>query len=358
MPSSTARRQPQIPTAPRSHPRAPPATPPAERHRPAGTGVPPSPSDRPSRSPAVGSSAASRSVPLVGALVAGGIVAVAEHDDGRRRRRPAGESARGVAAGRHRGVDGRRRTRIAALVQRGRSRRSWRSTTRSRRPTSSGGTGRGPGRRHRLRAQQPTATSSPTTTSSTGRPTSPSTSATARTPRRRSSPPTPAPTSPCSRSTAPTSRPLPLGNSDDLQIGDQVVAIGNALDLSGGPTVTTGIVSATGRSLDEPNGTHLDEPAADRHRDQPRQLRRPAARHAGRGRRHQHGDRRTGPEHRLRHRHRPGQGADRPAAERQGARPTPCSASSPSRCTIGRRRGRRRVAPARRPTTPACGPAT
>jgi S1-C subfamily serine protease len=51
--------------------------------------------------------------------------------------------------------------------------------------------------------------------------------------------------------------PLPLGNSDGLQIGDQVVAIGNALDLSGQPTVTTGIVSATGRSLDEPNGTHL-----------------------------------------------------------------------------------------------------
>ncbi len=50
---------------------------------------------------------------------------------------------------------------------------------------------------------------------------------------------------------------LPLGSSASLQIGDQVVAIGNALDLSGGPTVTTGIVSATGRSLDEPNGTHL-----------------------------------------------------------------------------------------------------
>jgi putative serine protease PepD len=50
---------------------------------------------------------------------------------------------------------------------------------------------------------------------------------------------------------------LPLGKSGDLQIGDQVVAIGNALDLSGAPTVTTGIVSATGRSLDEPNGTHL-----------------------------------------------------------------------------------------------------
>jgi putative serine protease PepD len=50
---------------------------------------------------------------------------------------------------------------------------------------------------------------------------------------------------------------LPLGSSASLQIGDQVVAIGNALDLSGEPTVTTGIISATGRSLDEPNGTHL-----------------------------------------------------------------------------------------------------
>jgi S1-C subfamily serine protease len=50
---------------------------------------------------------------------------------------------------------------------------------------------------------------------------------------------------------------LPLGDSDALQVGDQVVAIGNALDLSGGPTVTTGIVSAKDRSLTEPNGEHL-----------------------------------------------------------------------------------------------------
>jgi S1-C subfamily serine protease len=51
---------------------------------------------------------------------------------------------------------------------------------------------------------------------------------------------------------------LPLGDSDALQVGDQVVAIGNALDLSGGPTVTTGIVSAKDRALTEPNGEHLD----------------------------------------------------------------------------------------------------
>ena len=48
--------------------------------------------------------------------------------------------------------------------------------------------------------------------------------------------------------------PLPLGCSSGLEVGDQLVAIGNALDLSGGPTVTTGIVSATGRSLSEENG--------------------------------------------------------------------------------------------------------
>jgi putative serine protease PepD len=51
--------------------------------------------------------------------------------------------------------------------------------------------------------------------------------------------------------------PLPLGSSAALQVGDQLVAIGNALDLSGEPTVTTGIVSATGRSLTEPNGVRL-----------------------------------------------------------------------------------------------------
>ena len=41
-----------------------------------------------------------------------------------------------------------------------------------------------------------------------------------------------------------------LGDSATLQVGADVVAIGNALDLSGGPTVTSGIVSALGRSLD------------------------------------------------------------------------------------------------------------
>jgi serine protease Do len=40
-----------------------------------------------------------------------------------------------------------------------------------------------------------------------------------------------------------------LGNSDAVRVGDGVLAVGNALALAGGPTVTEGIVSAEGRSL-------------------------------------------------------------------------------------------------------------
>ncbi len=47
-------------------------------------------------------------------------------------------------------------------------------------------------------------------------------------------------------------KPLPTGDSDDVQVGEAVVAIGNPLgyDFS----ITSGIVSATGRSLEAPNG--------------------------------------------------------------------------------------------------------
>jgi S1-C subfamily serine protease len=49
-----------------------------------------------------------------------------------------------------------------------------------------------------------------------------------------------------------TLNPLPLGNSDKIVVGESVVAIGNPLgyDFS----ITSGIVSATGRSLQAPNG--------------------------------------------------------------------------------------------------------
>jgi S1-C subfamily serine protease len=43
-----------------------------------------------------------------------------------------------------------------------------------------------------------------------------------------------------------------LGDSTQMHVGDWVVAIGNALALSGGPTVTAGLVSATGRIIQEP----------------------------------------------------------------------------------------------------------
>lgn len=51
-----------------------------------------------------------------------------------------------------------------------------------------------------------------------------------------------------------------LGDSDKLQVGDGVLAIGNALDLVGGPTVTEGIVSALNRTLgdDSSGGEQLD----------------------------------------------------------------------------------------------------
>jgi putative serine protease PepD len=48
--------------------------------------------------------------------------------------------------------------------------------------------------------------------------------------------------------------PATLGDSSQLQVGDDVVAIGNALALSGGPTVTEGIVSALDRSITDENG--------------------------------------------------------------------------------------------------------
>ncbi len=43
--------------------------------------------------------------------------------------------------------------------------------------------------------------------------------------------------------------PAELGSSDGLQVGEEVIAIGNALNLGGRPTVTRGIVSALDRRL-------------------------------------------------------------------------------------------------------------
>jgi len=47
----------------------------------------------------------------------------------------------------------------------------------------------------------------------------------------------------------PNFKTVELGNSGVITVGDPVVAIGNALGLSGPETVTNGIISATGRSI-------------------------------------------------------------------------------------------------------------
>ena len=52
--------------------------------------------------------------------------------------------------------------------------------------------------------------------------------------------------------------PATLGDSSALQVGDDVVAIGNALDLTGQPTVTEGIVSALDREISG-DGIGLDD---------------------------------------------------------------------------------------------------
>jgi S1-C subfamily serine protease len=48
-----------------------------------------------------------------------------------------------------------------------------------------------------------------------------------------------------------------FGISSELKVGNWVVAIGNALALEGGPTVTVGVVSALGRTIEEASGVSL-----------------------------------------------------------------------------------------------------
>jgi S1-C subfamily serine protease len=52
--------------------------------------------------------------------------------------------------------------------------------------------------------------------------------------------------------------PATLGSSGSLVVGEPVIAIGNALNLGGQPSVTSGIVSAVNRSIDGPQGQLSD----------------------------------------------------------------------------------------------------
>ncbi len=49
-----------------------------------------------------------------------------------------------------------------------------------------------------------------------------------------------------------------FGNSDTVRVGDWVIALGNALALKGGPTVTLGIISARGRTINTERGQLYD----------------------------------------------------------------------------------------------------
>ena len=141
--------------------------------------------------------------------------------------------------------------------------------------------------------------------------------------------------------------PAELGESAALLVGEPVIAIGNALNLGGEPSVTTGIVSAVNRSIDSPEG-RLVGPDPDRRRHQPRQLRRSAGRLERRRGRHEHRHHREQPEHRLRHRHRRRQADPRADPERRGrdhARHAPAGGHH----RAARHRRRRRARAARHP---------
>jgi S1-C subfamily serine protease len=51
--------------------------------------------------------------------------------------------------------------------------------------------------------------------------------------------------------------PLAVGDSDELRLGDQLIAVGYALDLNGEPSVTAGILSAANRTITAENGVQL-----------------------------------------------------------------------------------------------------
>jgi len=53
----------------------------------------------------------------------------------------------------------------------------------------------------------------------------------------------------------PGTGPLQFADPGSVKVGEPVVAVGYALDLAGDPTVTSGIVSAVNRAIDEPSAT-------------------------------------------------------------------------------------------------------
>ena len=52
-------------------------------------------------------------------------------------------------------------------------------------------------------------------------------------------------------------QPARLGDSSEIEVGEDVIAIGHALGLRGGPTVSKGVVSAVGRSIEADSGSQI-----------------------------------------------------------------------------------------------------
>ena len=58
-------------------------------------------------------------------------------------------------------------------------------------------------------------------------------------------------------------QPAELGDSDRIRVGQRVYAIGNPFGLAGGPSVTSGVISAINRTIESDRGL-LREPSSDR----------------------------------------------------------------------------------------------
>jgi len=123
-----------------------------------------------------------------------------------------------------------------------------------------------------------------------------------------------------------------FGNSARIAVGNQVLATGNALGLGGSPTVSQGIISATGRSITAADQTGSNPERLHGLLQTDAQLRRPARGRGRRGDRHGHRrclrrDRQCQP--RLRHprQHDPGRRRRDHRAQEvawPGLRPSPC----------------------------------
>ena len=54
-------------------------------------------------------------------------------------------------------------------------------------------------------------------------------------------------------------QPAEIGNSSNLKVGEGVIAVGHALGLKGGPTVSQGVISALGRTIEVGRGVSMSE---------------------------------------------------------------------------------------------------